>query len=120
MIINNKLYDALKWATLIFIPALNTATFSFLQLWGADPGLTSKVVGSIGIVNTLLGVAIGVVKQSYNKSDEKYDGTISPELAQMQTSDLALNLGPIPKDLEGRKDILLKVDSTNTPPIVEH
>lgn len=120
MIINDKLFNLLKWLTLVIVPAVNASTFSILQLWGVDPEITAKLTGSIAILNTLLGVAIGVSAIQYNRSDEKYDGIISPKLADLQTSETALSLGPLPTDLENKKDVLLKVETPASPVIPEY
>lgn len=120
MLVSNKVFSSLKWATLVFVPAVNASVFSILQILEVDPSITAKVTGIIAILNTLLGVAIGGAALQYNSSDAKYDGTISPRLADMQTSETALNLGALPKDLEDQKEVLLKVDTSASPPIVEH
>lgn len=109
MSFNNKTFNILKWATLVFVPAVNAATFSILQLWGVDPDVTSKITGSIAILNTLLGVGVGALALQYNTSDEKYDGTIDPLTANMQTSDRALNLSTDEYDAANQKEVLLKV-----------
>lgn len=109
MTINNKLFNTLKWMTLVFVPAINAATFSILQLWGVDPEVTAKLTGSIAILNTLLGVAIGVSAFQYAHSDEKYDGTIDPLTANLQTSDRALDLSTDEYDAAQQKEVLLKV-----------
>lgn len=106
---NNRAFDILKWLSLAIVPAVNASIFAILQLWGVDPEVTAKVTGSIAILNTLLGVITGAAAIRWNASDDKYDGTIDPLTANMQTSNQALALSTDEYDAANQKDVLLKV-----------
>ena len=107
MIIPSKLFDVLKWMTLILIPAIVAAVINLGDLWALPNA--GKIAGTIAIFNTVLGVAIGVSAIKYNASDEKYDGVIDPMTANSQTSENALRLSTDEYDAANQKEVLLKV-----------
>lgn len=65
MKLNDKLYDVLKWITLIVLPALATAYVGLAGVWGflyAD-----EVAKTTTVVVTLLGALLGISTAQYNK-----------------------------------------------------
>lgn len=69
MKLNNKVYDVLKWITIVFLPALitfagvimNTLNFEYTQ-----------IVLTIAVAfDTFLGSILGISTLSYNKEKEK-------------------------------------------------
>lgn len=65
MILNNKIYDVLKWLVTLVLPATATLYFALSQIWGLPYG--EEVVGTITAVTAFLGVVIGVSSHNYNK-----------------------------------------------------
>ena len=63
----DKVYDALKWIVLIFVPALITFISGLGVLFGFD---TTIIVGVIGLVATFIGSLIGVSTRNYYKDNE--------------------------------------------------
>lgn len=63
--LSNKVYDALKWIALIFLPAAGTLYFTLSQIWGLPLG--EEIVGTITAVDTFLGVLLGISTAQYNK-----------------------------------------------------
>ena len=66
--ISNKLYDILKWLTLICIPALSTAYVGLSAVWGW-PYATEVAKTTSAVVCTLLGALLGISTAQYNKKD---------------------------------------------------
>lgn len=66
MKMNNKLYDILKWITVICLPALGTLYFALSGIWGFP--YAEQVVGTISAVTTCLGILLGISTAEYNKS----------------------------------------------------
>lgn len=63
--LNDKIYDALKWITLVALPALGTAYVALAAVWGFPyPEEVSKTVLA---VCTLLGALLGISTAEYNK-----------------------------------------------------
>lgn len=65
---SNKVYNVLKWLTLIALPALSTLIFALSGIWGFD---AAKVIGSIAAVEVFLGSLIGVSTYQYNKNKKE-------------------------------------------------
>lgn len=64
----DKLYNILKWITLICIPALATFYVALAPVWGwpyADP-----VAKTATAVCTLLGALLGISTAEYNRRDK--------------------------------------------------
>lgn len=61
----NKVYDILKWITLIALPALGTLYFALAGIWGFPYG--EEIIGTIAAITTFLGALLGVSSVQYNK-----------------------------------------------------
>ena len=56
----DKVYDALKWICLIFLPALGVLLATILPAVGVDEALVKLIVIVLGAVETFIGTLIGV------------------------------------------------------------
>ena len=66
MVLNDKVYNVLKWIALIFLPAVAVLYGAIGPVWNwPEP---EKVVYTITAVDTFLGALIGVSTMSYNKA----------------------------------------------------
>lgn len=66
MVLNNKVYDILKWVCLVVSPAVCTLLVTLNSLW--NWGLpVEAIVGTITAVTTFAGVVLGISNMSYNK-----------------------------------------------------
>lgn len=66
--LNSKLYDVLKWISIICLPALSLLVGALGQIWGWPDA--EKITLTISAVATFLGALIGVSTYKYNKVDE--------------------------------------------------
>lgn len=62
---NNKMYDVLKWMAMYLLPALGTLYFALAGIWNLPYG--EEIVGTITAVDTFLGVLLGISSAQYNK-----------------------------------------------------
>lgn len=62
---SNKVYNVLKWIAQICLPAIATAYFGLAGIWGFPYG--EEIVGTITVVDTFLGVLLGISSAQYNK-----------------------------------------------------
>lgn len=69
MIMNNKVYDVLKWIAMYLLPAFGTLYFALSGIWGFPYG--EEIVGTITAIDTFLGVILGISSASYNKNTAK-------------------------------------------------
>ena len=66
---NNKIYDVLKWIAQYGLPALGTLYFALAGIWNLPYG--EEVVGTITAIDAFLGVLLGISTVQYNKSNKK-------------------------------------------------
>lgn len=67
--LNNKVYEILKWIALIALPALATLISVILPLWNiCDESVVNAVVGTITALATFLGTLLGVSTMKYRKN----------------------------------------------------
>lgn len=66
MKIPDRLYDILKWVTMIVIPALATAYVGLAAVW-AWP-YADEVAKTAAVICTLLGALLGISTAEYNKA----------------------------------------------------
>ena len=67
--LNDKIYEILKWVALIALPALATLVSVVLPLWNiCDESMTTAVVGTITALATFLGTLLGVSTMKYRKN----------------------------------------------------
>lgn len=106
MIIKGKTYDVLKWVAQLLLPGLGTLYFALAGIWGLPAA--EEVVGTIVAVDAFLGLLLGLSQTAYNKSDEKYDGTIGVTETEDKLS-YVLNLSEDPVKLKDKDEVRLKV-----------
>ncbi len=67
--LNDKIYEILKWVALIALPALATLISVVLPLWQiCDEGTTNAIVGTITALSAFLGTILGVSTMKYRKN----------------------------------------------------
>lgn len=70
MIMNDKLYDILKWVAIICLPALSAFISVIGKIWGF-PDLALMISQTITAVAVLLGALLGISALQYKKGAEK-------------------------------------------------
>ena len=75
----DKVYDALKWICLIFLPAFGVLLATVLPVCGVDAGIVKIICVVLGAVETFIGALIGVSTATYKAeqamAEEKVGGT---------------------------------------------
>lgn len=66
--LNNKVYDILKYIAQIVLPAIGTLYFALAQIWKLPLG--EEIVGTITAIDTFLGVLLGISSIQYNKEEK--------------------------------------------------
>lgn len=112
LIKNNKLYDAIKYVAQIFLPAAGTFYFTVAQVWNWSNG--TSVVGTIVAFDTLLGVLLHLSSTAYMSSGAKYDGEMNINETDSKKH-YALELHTHPDDLDGKKEVVFKVNAGKKP-----
>lgn len=65
MIMNNKVYDCLKWLVMIALPALGALYAGLADLWGWP--LAGEVAATLDYVGVFLGVILDISSAQYKK-----------------------------------------------------
>lgn len=76
-LITNGLYDKLKYIALILLPALGALYFGLAQIWNLPE--PEKVVGSITVLDTFLGLLLKSSTDKYYKDGANFDGEVIVE-----------------------------------------
>ena len=66
---SNKVYDILKWITLVFLPALTTLIGVILNTFNI--GCTDIVLTIMTAVTTFMGAVLGISNINYNKTNKE-------------------------------------------------
>lgn len=66
-ILSDKVYNILKWVALVLMPALGALYFGLAGIWGFPYG--EQIVGTITVIDTFLGVILGISTVQYNKKE---------------------------------------------------
>ena len=74
-IVPEQIYQVLKWAGLIALPALAVFVSTVGQAWGMDPGLSNAIVTTLNALGVLVGALLGISQatgkpESGDDSDE--------------------------------------------------
>lgn len=68
-VIPDKVYQVVKWAVLIVLPAVATLVATVGPVWGMDGELCQAVVTTITAVSTFGGVVLGVSAATAKPAD---------------------------------------------------
>jgi hypothetical protein len=66
--LNNKIYDVLKWIALIVLPALAIFYGRLAEIWGLPFG--EQIPETITAIDLFLGVVLGISNVNYKKSNK--------------------------------------------------
>lgn len=69
-IVPEQIYQVLKWAGLIALPALAVFVSTVGQAWGMDPGLSNAIVTTLNALGVLVGALLGI-SQATGKPEEE-------------------------------------------------
>lgn len=106
----SSVYDTLKWASLVALPALGTLYFSLAGVWGLPAA--EQVVSTVIAVETALGILLGISHVQYNKSDSRFDGTLVVDQSDPETDHWSFEVDDL-ENLPNKNAVTLKVA---TPP----
>lgn len=105
-ILGDKQYALAKQLVQLWIPAISSAYFGLAAIWGL-PG-ADKVVGTLAVIATFLGVTLRISSNQYQASGLAHDGTISVTPTEDGST---VSLKVAPSDLIDKDTVRLKVVS---------
>lgn len=108
-VLSDGQFNLLRRCVELLLPAIGAFYFAMAELWGwPNPG---EVVASIAALTTLLGVVLVVLRNSYEKSDAKFDGELSVDTSDPERDVFQVDLGDDLPNLASKDAITLKVKS---------
>lgn len=69
MKLNDKIYNILKWVSLIVLDACGVAYQSLAEVWNLPYG--TEIMTTCSIISVLIGALIGVSTYNYNKESKE-------------------------------------------------
>lgn len=100
-------YDFLKALAQYILPAAGVLYFALASIWGLPAA--EQVVGTIVAVDAFLGAILGISKNSYEKSDAKYDGELVVSESDGSRDLFSFEPAGDLNDLPGKKEVVFKV-----------
>lgn len=70
MMLSNRVYDALKWITLILLPALGVFYMALAKTWALPYG--TEIVSSIAAIDLFLAMLLGISTNKFNVTNPMY------------------------------------------------
>ena len=114
--ITGKMYDYLKWLAQVVLPGIGATYFALAGLWGLPAA--EEVAGTVLVVDTFLGVLLGLSQVSYGKQVGGGVANVIPKDGGGLTYSLVLDDDPA--DLVNMKEIRFKVNAPNPNNVVLH
>jgi putative holin Dp-1 len=105
--ITGKMYDYLKWLAQVVLPGVGAAYFALAGLWGLPAA--EEVAGTILVIDTFLGVLLGLSQVSYGKQVGGGVANVIPKEGGGLTYSLVLDGDPA--DLANMKEVRFKVNN---------
>jgi hypothetical protein len=109
-IMSDRMYNGAKRLVQIILPAFSALYFGLASIWGLPS--PDKVVGSVAVLTTFVGVCIGISNKTYTAMDGSNVGTlvITEKPDGMKTISLEVNDDTAFEDLETKDSVSFKVN----------
>lgn len=104
--VSDRVYNLLRFFAVILLPAFAAAYFGLAQIWGLPKA--EEVVGTLTVIDTLLGVVVRTLRKAYENSDARFDGAIvvEPDEVEGVTN---LNVSLDPAAVADKNEMLVKI-----------
>lgn len=105
--LGDRAYDFVRKLVQIILPALGSFYFSLAGLW--DLPEPDKVVGTIVVVTTFLGIVLGISKAQYTASGKGIDGNLVVAPTAEGPVVQRLVYDGVAEDLQGKSTVTFKI-----------
>jgi hypothetical protein len=112
-VFSDRVYEILKKLVQIILPAISSAYFGLASIW--DLPEPEKVVGTIAILTTFLGVCLGISNKTYSALNVGEVGTLQVTEDQKGKMIFGLEMNGDPLDILDRNEVRFKVNKTTAP-----
>lgn len=107
IMLSDKTYELGKKLVQVVLPAISSAYFGLSSIWGLPS--PEKVVGSLAVVTTFLGVMLGISSRNYDASGAAHDGVMNVSQEEDGKLLYSLELNDDVTDLASKDHISFKV-----------
>ena len=107
LLISDKVYNTLKFLSLILLPASGALYFGLAQIWHFPNG--EQVVGTISLITVFLGTGLGISTAQYNKSGARYDGALVVDTTDATKDVYTFEVQTPIEQLRSKKSLTIKV-----------
>lgn len=107
VMLTEKAYEFGKWLVEVFLPALSAAYFGLASTWGLPAA--EKVVGTLAVIATFLGVCLRISSKQYDASGAAFDGVVNVLEGEDGVKVFSLEIDEDPEEIEGMDSIRFKV-----------
>lgn len=104
--LSDRQHKVLKFVAQILLPAIGTLYFGLAAIWNLPS--PEKVIGTITVIDTFLGVLLGLSSNAYAKSETRYAGTIKVTDG-VDKKLYSLELNDQPETLEAKSEAIFKI-----------
>jgi hypothetical protein len=111
LMLSDKAYNIAKVLVQVILPATASLYFGLSAIW-VDLPHPDKVVGTIVVVTTFLGVVLGVSSRQYHASGAGFDGQMVVTESDEGNKVVSLELDFDPGEIEERDNVNFRVTST--------
>lgn len=106
--LTNRQYDAIKFTTIVVLPAFGTLYFTLATIWDLPAG--KQILGTLLAVEAFIGVIIGISSKQYQESGAKYVGEINV-IDTPEKTKFSLDYDGDPQELKDKKEAIFKVNA---------
>lgn len=111
-VLNNRLYDALKWVALVALPASGALYKGLSLVWGFQNA--DKVVATTVTIDAFLGALLNLASKAYNASDARFAGKINVVDTDSKTI-YDMEVHGDPADIADKDEVTFKVNHKKHP-----
>lgn len=111
--LSDKIYSVGKKVVQVILPAIGSLYFGLSSLWGFP--YTEKILGTLALVETFLGVVLGLSSIQFDKSGAAYDGTMVITKPENGPRLFSMEIEGDPVELIDKKSVTFKVDASQLP-----
>lgn len=107
-VMSDRMYNGAKKLVQVYLPALSALYFGLASVWGLPA--PDKVVGSIAVLCTFIGVCIGISNSTYKAMDGGKVGTIVITEEEDGPKKFSLEVDGDPEDMESKSTVTFRIE----------
>lgn len=111
--LSDNFYSVGKKVVQVILPAIGSLYFGLSSIWGFP--YTEKILGTLALIETFLGIVLGLSSIQFDKSGALYDGTMVITKPENGPRLFSMEIEGDPVELIDKKSVTFKVDASQLP-----